>query len=533
MNRKISLFLIVVFLFFLPICLFSLSFTHSRIPLQDSKGNILKDYSDIVKDANGDGLEDIFIIFKNHIYIYLMRSDCTYQKSPSQIIDIPPNAKALDVGDIHPDKGDEIALIYPDGLYCFSFKGTKYGATPIKIIDERTVFVTQDVEDAHRRINPEPTVLSFVLDFDGDGLDDVILPKMELYAIYFQDKDRSFTSNAYIKTDREVLISYSSKEIFESMEAFFYSQRQYSKGAHFSDFNLDGKLDIVKYEFTDYSSLDMLDEDFDEKDDSSTEVFYDKVSVFLQSNDRRFPESSSFTVEIPRYPMERYDIVDINGDSYNDLCVRKLYGDVTNAKTRVKVILNDKKNQFSDDSAQIIRTKGMTNIFGSPPLIDINNDGALDLYLYYVNISVASVNSMIKAFFDKGIPAQIRFYLFDKEKNQYPKSPDFEQKVRIGYNVFDFSYEKPKISFDGDFNGDKMKDMIMQTESDKLSIYRFVDEKRGFKNTPFSTIKSQPIKNFFVVDLNKDGVSDIITTEKMTDSFSSPASALHIYISKN
>jgi len=555
MNKKIYTTLTTCFLL-LSINLFPLNFTHSRIPLQDSKGNIWRSYSNIIKDANGDGLNDIFIINDNQLYLYLMQKDFTYTSSPSQVIDIPFEVGAIDVGDVYPDKGNEIALIYLDGLYCFTFKDNSYNTTPVKIIDERTIFTVTRRGDVSSPLRtgqgaPAPITtqspkqiafLSFVFDFDNDGQDDVILPQMEGFVIYFQDKNRNFTQSTSIFTGREISINFFTKNETYPEEIFFYSQRQFGKNLNFFDFNRDGKMDIIKFRFTDFSSLDKFsspDSAQENEKDMAKNIFFDEIDVFLQNNQKQFPDSPSFTVRIPRYAMESYNLLDINGDGHTDLLFKKIFGNVAEAKTRIRIILGEKSLSpetsvisFPTESTQIIRTKDLMK-YGRPSCIDINNDGALDLYLFYINISPTSAHSMIKAFFEKGIPGKIRFYLFDKDKNRYPGSPNYEQKISIGYNLFDFSYEKPNISLEGDFNGDKKKDLVIQTEKCRLSIYRFIDDRKGFENTPFTTITSKPIKRFFIFDLNNDGISDIITKEKVSESLTAPSPFLHIYLSKN
>jgi len=491
-----------------------------------------------------------------------MQKDFSYSSTPSQIINIPSEAGALDIGDIHPDKGNEIALIYPDGLYCLLFKDNQYDTTPVKIIDERIIFIPLpnpppingggkggggDLRDKSRTTTSnQPAILSFIFDIDNDELDDVILPKTEGFVIYFQNKRGDgdelsaplFTQSTSIVTGREISINFPAKNRIYSQEIFSYSQNQYGKNLNLFDFNKDGKLDIVKFRFTDYSSLDMENgskqvptNDSEDKESNTKMLFYDEMDIFLQDNQRQFPNDPSFTIKIPRYAMENHNFLDIDGDGYIDLLFQKVFGDVTEAKLRIRIILNDKKNNFSDEFSQIIRTKDLAR-YGKQFCIDINNDGALDLYLFYINISPTSANSMVKAFFERGIPGKIRFYLFDKSKREYPKSPNFEQKISIGYNLFDFSYEKPNISPEGDFNGDKKKDLVIQTEKNRLSIYRFIDERKGFETAPFTSITSQPIKRFYIYDLNNDGISDIITKEKISESLSVPSPYLHIYLSK-
>ena len=482
-----------------------------------------------------------------------MQKDFSFSSTPSQVINIPPEAGALDVGDIHPDKGNEIGLIYPDGLYCLLFKDNQYDTTPVKIIDERTIFVThssttslpQKLRDKSRTTTSnQPAILSFIFDIDNDGLDDIILPQTEGFVIYFQNKSRInatatlFAQSTSVVTGREISINFSVPNKIYPQEMFSYSQNQYGKNLNLFDFNKDGKMDIVKFRFTDYSSLDVgnglkpFPTNGSEDEESITKMlFYDEMDIFLQDNQRQFPDHPSFTIKIPRYAMENHNFLDIDGDGYIDLLFQKRFNDIPETKLRIRIVLNDKKNNFSDEFSQIIRTKDLMR-YGTQFCIDINNDGALDLYLFYINISLTSANSMVKAFFEKGVPAKIRFYLFDKKNRRYPKSPNFEQKISIGYNLIDFSYEKPNISPEGDFNGDKKKDLVIQTEKNRLSIYRFINEQKGFETTPFTSITSQPIKRFYICDLNNDGISDIITKEKTSESLSAPSPYLHIYASK-
>ena len=76
-------------------------------------------------------------------------------------------------------------------------------------------------------------------------------------------------------------------------------------------------------------------------------------------------------------------------------------------------------------------------------------------------------------------------------------------------------------NFEGDFNGDNRRDLLVASAPDTLSIYwgepdRYVSDRAGASipmSPPAGVAHTEP----FVADFNKDGISDIVLRHHLTE----------------
>lgn len=113
---------------------------------------------------------------------------------------------------------------------------------------------------------------------------------------------------------------------------------------------------------------------------------------------------------------------------------------------------------------------------------------------------------------DKINPTKI---IWNAEDKHYPSQIDNFQKYQLDKNVFS------KVSFVGDFDGDAISDVlivpykIQDTYADDIKGEVYLNNGDGtFQETPKMTISlSKDLEWIYVVDLNDDGVDDVISYE--------------------
>lgn len=148
------------------------------------------------------------------------------------------------------------------------------------------------------------------------------------------------------------------------------------------------------------------------------------------------------------------------------------------------------------------------------PLVDLDGDGQKDLVLGFIPIdSREGIRNMMLA---REIRLTLKFY-FGRHAGNFPKDPDLQRTLPVHLDRETFFDQQQKLyygralSFQGDFDGDGKKDLLVRDQKDKISVYRFLSPTAGFSPKPDRQFDcSESILWWKVVDLNHDGVSDLL-----------------------
>ena len=234
-----------------------------------------------------------------------------------------------------------------------------------------------------------------------------------------------------------------------------------------------------------------------------------------------------------------YTLAPIISDINKDGCADIIFSD--DREGTVYVYLNQfntAKTFFAKTPTQIIRTN---NWIIEHNLIDLNGDSLDDLVL--VQMNKLGVMGGLQAILAKTLEWEVVVYLArpgkDAASEIYPKSPDYVRSIKL---PFSFSYSSslslgrslPKIqspyiwSLMGDFNGDKIRDLLLSSTESQMVIYPG-DKQQIFNKEVLAPLNLLSVNQGYklmgmpygapiISDINNDGKSDIIIPLTRQDS---------------
>ena len=234
-----------------------------------------------------------------------------------------------------------------------------------------------------------------------------------------------------------------------------------------------------------------------------------------------------------------YALAPIIGDINNDGCADIVFSDDREGAVYIYLNqFNESKTFFAKTPNQIIRTN---NWIIEHNLVDLNGDGLDDLVL--VQMNKLGVMGGLQAILAKTLEWEVVVYLARPVKSTtaeiYPKSPDYVRSIKL---PFSFSYSSslslgrslPKIqspyiwSLTGDFNGDRIRDLLLSVTESQMGIYRG-DKQQIFNKDILTSLNLLSVNKGYklmgmpygapiISDINNDGKSDIIIPLTRQDS---------------
>jgi len=194
---------------------------------------------------------------------------------------------------------------------------------------------------------------------------------------------------------------------------------------------------------------------------------------------------------------------------------------IPSGKVLVSTYLADEHGRIPAQPHQVFRK----NDWMAPlPVLDLDGDGYLDLVLGYGRMD--SREGVRKSITAKQVDYSLRFF-FGRPGAGFPKEADCQRDVIIHLERPELllSWSLPQnferyVKLGGDFNGDGKADLLVREHSDDISVYFFVSREQGFSPQPDLRFRCpEPIEAWQVLDLNGDGVSDLIVSLQKTNSY--------------
>jgi hypothetical protein len=458
----------------------SLTYQDQNKPPQFSTYTLdVKGYADniITRDINADGLLDILIQTGKTIKVFISCKDTPFKKDPDDIINLTDDTFLWNLGRIEEGKTLSIITMTSSGIYTYRYTNGKFSKNAEELIVISNLF--------KGNCSQPPLFFDFLPDINGDNLSDAIIFEERKLLIFLQEKPAEFRLIQRLELESDITLSalpgpHQQTEITTSIPILA-----------FGDVNKDKKTDIIYYK-------------------------QGLLKFFYQNNEGSFSQKADFTYEFKEKKRKRKTFFDfdfpplfkdINGDGLIDIAL------IFPGKGKVHTYFTnpDRKNfDIPDD------VKDIGGWSASLWLKDLNGDNKLDVII--AGVEKVGVIGALKMFISKKVSLNLHIFpslpdgTISKEPSQSLSfSVRYVLAVTREYGRLSLKF---KPNFDGDFNGDGIKDLLLMNEEGNIELY-YGTKEVGFEKEPSQklNIKIPPETDEvepFVADLNGDGISDIV-----------------------
>jgi hypothetical protein len=435
---------------------------------------------EVVDDFNGDGRNDILLCDNRLLSLFLMEPG-RIQGKPSRSILVPEDAVFFDVGDLNLDGKREVILLDREGVKLFDADDDGGHATTV--IESENAFLPQPVQHL--------AFLDFMRDLNGDGREDVILPRLDRYIIHEWVERRSFRKWG---------------EIPFSANTDFYTERLSQTGSLKEVVHLPqlfvGEDDRGRIAVLFNGSLITA---FREGDRGGFETSA-KRSVYR-------PDSREYEEESRAYFGKNLFFENLRDDGSYQL----ILAENRNGKVRIYSV-KDLEGAFRSELT--LSTDGWIL---KPAFVDMNGDGMRDLIL--PSIEKVGIFTILRVFFTSRFDIHYMIF-FNRKEPLFRLAPDLSRSVSLPINITagpeGVSIRHSLIySFEGDFNGDGMNDFLSRVGPKKLGVFHGKPG-AGFSQVPDLLLEFAPLEDCSsaatkVYDFNDDGVSDLYLYQESLD----------------
>jgi len=438
----------------------------------------------VVADLDGDSLKDLVVLHtkdypphtERWVSLFWQKKEGGFSSAADRTWELPDEISALDVGDILADPGEELVGLTRSSVCVMSRDGPADSS-----------FLRPIVEGLDGSVPPSPDAapwLDFVRDWDGDGLADLAVPCAEGLFIY-KVRDDTASGPQVLEFERRISLAVKADTEERGLDAV-------SVTVHLpfftpADLDGDGDLDIASHwndELRLYLQTDGL---FSRRPDSS-------VRLDLLTEEEK--AEGDFDVGVA--------VTDVDGDGMADLFAGKSASrGVADFFSSVVLYYGDGEIGFDRDPDWTASVDGMSR----GRWLDLDGDGRKELVMPVVKLSIAD---LVRILLTKKVKVRFCFY-FIHEDRTVPAEPDFTREVTLQVGL-DEGGAAQIVNFEGDYNGDGRKDMVVATGDTELSVYLGKPPSKGelFQRGPAEKIRTETYGVLRPVDLDGDGRQDMI-----------------------
>ena len=361
-------------------------------------------------------------------------------------------------------------------------------------------------------------------DLNRDGRDDLLVPDVDGFWISTQLRDGSFTDAVKLGPPEPFLDKNLSDDTRSYSEVGITAANipWYLSRVHQMDYDQDGRNDLV---FWNVDHFDVYHQDEHGLFDPVAETFTAGVPF---DSDAAYSLAFGFGDESPfsllfgfRENTVRtvlHSLRDMNGDGVADLVTLTLEGrSILRQRSLYEVHFGTPTpdgTSFARDVGTVIQPQSRGGGlqpwgYSSVLLQDFDGDGQVDIMFMDVDIEIGGI---IRALLGNSVYIDLEFYRI--EDGIYPEVHTTTRKIRPDLKPFN---GREAIFFPaalmGDVNGDGRSDLLVGHSREELHVFIGVPGPDLLAPQPQKVEVALPIdqaRNIWLVDLNKDGVQDIL-----------------------
>ena len=435
-----------------------------------------------------------FVVFKN----------INSSQSKAELLKVPEQVIAYSSGTLA--NNEEEVLFYLTDTHVISQNVTSG--------EQKQLFESRSIYSGEKVISPSHQI-SFAEDLNKDGLTDFILTDFHASHIFMQSKDGEF--------QQFELAMKPYTELWRQSRTF--SQQSYK----LLDANNDDLIDIA-YQKEDelFVHTQLANKGF------STSPIAIKLNADIVSSQTIEARQRETEGKVKLNYASFVDLVDINNDGLIDLVTQRkkrdgIFSNHGTLEIRYGSLAHELIS-FPTEPNTKLPYEGQLMRFGEHvndyKFADLNDDGLKDLYFPRKDFGFSDI---ISGLISRSTDVNVEFFLLRPEQN-FVEEPDQDKEVELAFDLDSESAEIPVFALE-DFDGDGIKDLLLQVSDDKARLY--IGDKQG----PFSRRGKKyemPLPRngnlVQVKDINKDGKADILFRYDRTDS-ETKAKTLELWVS--
>jgi hypothetical protein len=202
--------------------------------------------------------------------------------------------------------------------------------------------------------------------------------------------------------------------------------------------------------------------------------------------------------------------VDVDGDGRKDLVLWQSHG-MLDFRTDIYIFLRRADQKLPESPTQVLHCGGVPIPVSSTagevsPLHDLNGDGTQELVLIEPTTVFTSKSDLVEMLLARGFECSVK--IRSLHRRVFARNLDGSVPVRLILALDELTGWP--FCIQGDFNGDGRPELLVRRSETQWNIYFSTKDGSWFKDQPAMTIEA-PARGFFkIIDLNDDGLADII-----------------------
>jgi len=420
-------------------------------------------------DADGDGLPDLWLQVSRKgkrggraVLLHRRRpGDIAFAPNADETVELHPDGVALAIADVHSDPGDEIVLLTRTGV--FAVRRAQSGRDRfVRLV--RTEVLWQ---------LPHPRELtdwsSGVLDVDGDGHDDLLIPGPDGYVIAIQRRDDAgvrFESHPLVLPEEGSALVGRATRALKGRARGRRLQIQMRGDAAGTAELLAVSENVPAPAFHDWDG----DGDIDAIVQTASQLL-----VWRQTPGGRFGASPDVRLELP-IEVDRRRLLDLSyaaltadldGDRRSDYLL--VAGDRTSDEPRAQIALFSRQDG-TDES--LFGEKGrpqqlliVAGLAADPRFDDVDGDGRPDLVIGAARLDVLDA---ITTAGGGSIDAEL--YVYRNENGRLSRQPALTVPVSVPAKILKQTRRSVRARFVGDLTGDRVSELMLRDDPERLRI---------------------------------------------------------------